>query len=387
MKLKQSPDDFRVEELTDVLPSSSGDFAFYRLDKKGWTTPDALSALRRRWKIDGNRLSYGGLKDRHAHTIQYLTVLHGPKQNLDHHDTHFEYLGQVIHPYISEDIRANRFTLTLRDIRDEELLSCQSSLEELSKVGVANYFDDQRFGSVPKSGEFVAKEMILGRFESALKIAIAAPYEHDRAPAKREKNLLNQHWGDWKTLKSELPKGHARSLVDYLVTHPDDFRGAAIRLRPDLQGLYLAAYQSHLWNRMLAKWLQMNLSQEEIVRIRLKLGSFPTPRSMSEEKLSQWKGLTLPLLSARQKIDPSDPLVPIIDQVMKEEGFPLTEMKIRGLQKPYFSKGDRAAMIQPDQLSFSTEPDEKHPRRQKILLKFELPRGCYATMIVKRITQ
>ena len=36
--------------------------------------------MRRRWRLDLSRLSYGGLKDRHAQTVQYLTVRHGPRR-------------------------------------------------------------------------------------------------------------------------------------------------------------------------------------------------------------------------------------------------------------------------------------------------------------------
>ena len=90
MKLKQQPGDFQVEELPTIEPGANGAFAFYRLEKRGWTTPDALAAVRRRWKIDLRRLSYGGLKDRHAHTLQYLTILHGPKRNLPHQAIAFE---------------------------------------------------------------------------------------------------------------------------------------------------------------------------------------------------------------------------------------------------------------------------------------------------------
>ena len=70
MKLKQLPEDFQVEELTDVVGGTEGPFAFYQLEKEGWTTPDALAAVRRRWKLDVNRVSYGGLKDRHARTVR-----------------------------------------------------------------------------------------------------------------------------------------------------------------------------------------------------------------------------------------------------------------------------------------------------------------------------
>src|ERR1700736_4400320 len=108
MILKQAPEDFQVEELTDVQPDT-GPFSLYRLEKQGWTTPDALQAVRRRWKLDLRRLSYGGLKDRHAWTVQFLTIFHGPRRRLTHHGISLEYLGQVPAPYTSQDIRANRF--------------------------------------------------------------------------------------------------------------------------------------------------------------------------------------------------------------------------------------------------------------------------------------
>ena len=71
MKLKQQPEDFQVEELTDVVGSTVGPFAFYRLPNERRIMLDALQMIRRRWKIEHRRLSYGGLKDRHAQTVQF----------------------------------------------------------------------------------------------------------------------------------------------------------------------------------------------------------------------------------------------------------------------------------------------------------------------------
>jgi tRNA pseudouridine13 synthase len=191
MKLKQRPEDFRVEEFPLArLDPAAGAFAFYRLEKRGWATPDALAAVRRRWKIDHRRLSYGGLKDRHAHTIQYLTIHHGPERDLSHTGFTVTYLGRVGEPYTSEQVRANGFALTLRSLSDAALQLAQAALPQLADVGVANYFDDQRFGSVGDGSAFVAREMVLGNFEGALRLALAAPYEHDRAEAKREKAVL-----------------------------------------------------------------------------------------------------------------------------------------------------------------------------------------------------
>src|SRR6516164_3844471 len=111
MKLKQQPDDFQDEELTDIVPDDQGLFALYRLSKQGWATPDAIQAIRRRWRLDQSRVSYGGLKDRHARTVQYISIFRGPRRRLTHHGVRLEYLGQAPAPYTSRDIRANRFRI------------------------------------------------------------------------------------------------------------------------------------------------------------------------------------------------------------------------------------------------------------------------------------
>lgn len=386
MKLKQRPDDFRVDEIPSVSPGAAGAFCFYRLEKRGWTTPDALAAVRRRWKVDNRRLSYGGLKDRHAHTIQFFTIHNGPERGLEHGTFTVTYLGRVAEPYSSEHVRANGFDVTLRHLAAGALARAEAALPEIADVGVANYFDDQRFGSVTDGRSFVAREMVLGNFEHALRLALAAPYEHDRAESKREKAILNARWGDWATCKAELPRSHARSIVDYLVHHPTDFRGACARLRPELQGLYLSAWQSHLWNRFLDRWLRDRLAPEQVISIRLKTGEVAMPRAMPPEVRSEWDALSLPLPSARLKLDPAAPWAGVVQAVMAEEGIPLDQMRIRGLQRPFFSKGDRRAKVNVSNLRWSAGPDELNRGRQKLELRFELSRGSYATMLVKRLT-
>jgi tRNA pseudouridine13 synthase len=386
MKLKQSPDDFVVEERTDVAPAAAGEFAFYRLDKVGWTTPDALAAVRRRWQIDRRRMSYGGLKDRYARTSQFLTIFRGPRRSLTHERIAATYLGQVVEPYTAIHIRANAFTLTLRALPGSERPKVEAALAEVVRAGLPNYFDDQRFGSVGEAGAFVAREMVFGRFEEALRLALAAPYAFDRAEQKREKSILTRHWGDWPACKVALPRCHARSLIDYLVTHPTDFRGAVARLRPELQGLYLSAYQSHVWNRVLARWLTTRFAHEHLVAVRQKREAVPAPRIVPDELVAAWDSLRLPLPSARLKPDPAADWQPIVDAVLAEEGLTLATMKIPGLQKPYFSKGDRAGCVRPAGLAWEFAPDDRHTSREKLTLRYELPRGSYATVLVKRIT-
>jgi tRNA pseudouridine13 synthase len=386
MKLKQQPEDFQVEEITRVVAGSGGAFAFYRLEKRGWTTPDALALLRRRWDIEPRRLSYGGLKDRHALTTQYLTIFHGPRRGLDQQGVRVTYLGQLPVPYSSQDIDRNRFRLVVRDLAEDARPQLEATLSRLAVEGVPNYFDDQRFGSVSgEGGEFIARLLVRGRFEEALRLALAAPYEYDRAAQKDEKRLLVTHWGDWAVLKEKLPRCHARSLVDYLRVHPTDFRGAVARLRPELRTLYLSAYQSHLWNRVLAAWLRQHCPPEQLRPVALRLGEVPFHDGLDADRLREATRLLLPLPSARLKLAEDDPVAPLVRAVLDEEGLTLRDLQVRGIREIFFSRGERPALCLPEGLTHHFEADELRPGRQKLVLAFDLRRGCYATLIVKRL--
>ncbi|MBX7102960.1 MAG: tRNA pseudouridine(13) synthase TruD [Gemmataceae bacterium] len=384
MKLKQTPDDFQVTELTAVSPSA-GPFALYELEKRGWTTPDALASVRSRWKIDFRRLSYGGLKDRHAFTRQHFTIFRGPQKGLVHHDVSVRYLGQINRPFTSADIEANQFQITLRKLSETAAAAATARASEVARFGVPNYFDDQRFGSTDGE-EFAARLMVLGRYEDALRLALAGDYVHDKSAVKREKATLLKHWSNWAECKSALERGHARSIVDYLVHHPTDFKGAVARLRPELQGLYLSAYQSFLWNRMLAAFVSAVVPADRTMMLKLKLARVPAASFLSETELGQLS-CELPLPSARLKLEPDSPWHPIIEAALADQGFSLSAMKLPGLREPFFSKGSRPAWVMPARFSAEPGADELHAGYSRLRLGFELPRGSYATIVVKRLTQ
>jgi tRNA pseudouridine13 synthase len=385
MKLKQSPEDFQVEEVTDVVPGTEGPFAFYRMKKSGWATPDAFQAIRRRWRLSPSQVAYGGLKDRHAVTSQHLTILHGPKRDLEHGQIHLHYLGQVAAPFTSACITGNFFHIILRAMETAAAPAVDNALREIEQFGVPNYFDDQRFGSVSIGGRFIGREMVLGNWEGALKIALAEPYAYDRGQAKEEKLILREHWGDWAKCKSLLPRSHARSIVTYLVDHPDNFRGAISRLHEELQGLYLSAYQSHIWNRANAWRLRSLCRSDQLLDIPLRLGVAPFYRSLAPEVLATLRSDLLPLPSTRLKLSADSVWRPVFDAVLAEDCLTLETMKLRGLQKPFFSRGQRSVLCLPRRLTWETASDDRHAGMSKLTIAFELPKGSYATLIVKRV--
>ena len=372
MKLKQSPDDFQVEELTTIAPSS-GRFALYRLSKRSWTTPDALTLVRERWRIAPNRISFGGLKDRHAATTQHFTILHGPQRKLTHDAVTVDYLGQVAEPFTSKDILANRFRIILHGVDDSAL----GRANEVGANGVPNYFDDQRFGSAAANGEFIARLMVLGQYEDALKLALTMPYEFDKAQQKHDKATLSRLWGQWGPCATALSQGQEQRIAHFLAQRPGDYRGAVRVLHPELQGLYLAAYQSFIWNRMLAALIRRTSAVPH--RLHLKHGNVPTGRELNTEQREQLSSMTLPLPSARLAWDAAAPWASLVENALSDQGFALQKMKLPGLRQPFFSRGERVAWVIPQSFAATTTNE------RSLTLAFDLPRGSYATIVVKHL--
>jgi tRNA pseudouridine13 synthase len=385
MKLKRIPEDFQVAELPSVEPLERGRYAFYRLTKKGIGTIEAIEAVRRRWNVAASRLHYGGLKDRHAVTIQCLTILDGPAQVIHQDNLTLEPVGRLSHPYGPAHFRGNRFSLVLRDLSSQAAERAQKAAQEVPTDGLPNYFDDQRFGSVGFSGGFIAEAWLKGDHEQALRLALVEPTPSDRPGTKQEKAILRETWANWPEAKERLPRSHARSLVTYLVDHPTDFRGAFARLKRELRSLYFSAFQSHLWNLMLGRLIEDVTRLEQRVPIDFKVATLPLHRGLDADQartLSAWR---VPLPASRTPL-PEGPARELAEKVLGPMGLQWEEIRVRHLKDVYFSKGSRSALFFPENLEQTTEPDDLYPGRKKMRLRFDLPRGAYATLVVKRLT-
>jgi len=389
VKLRRLPEDFQVDEVTTVRPDG-GPFALYRLTKKSVGTPEAISAIVERWNIQRKRLSYGGLKDRHAVTTQHVTIHNGPRKDLQLKTLEMEYLGQTQQPFTPAEIDANRFQLVLRDMNATEVATATLALSEVQHSGLPNYFDDQRFGSLGQSGDWIAREWCLGNWERALWLALADPHPNDSSSEKKQKQILGELWGQWPECQQTLDRSHRRSIVTFLsdkvkAGRPADFRGALARVSVDLRGLYLSAYQSAIWNRLLNRLIEDICSDSQRRIYELKSGPATFPVNLDEVQLAALRDLSVPLPSAR--IDrPEGQIGELLDEILAAEKMELRLLRVKYPRDSFFSKGLRRAIISTKELSGSVAADDLYEGRQKLTLKFVLPRGSYATILVKRIT-
>ena len=386
MKLKSLPEDFEVEELSQ-FPLDGGPFAVYLLTKRSLGTPEAVTSICNRWNIPRAAIGYGGLKDKHALTRQWLTIHRGPRRDFQQDNLSLSYQGQANRPFGPQDIAGNRFVIVMRNLTSAKADQIVAERDALAKFGMPNYFDDQRFGSLGESGEFIAQPWCRGDYERALWLAIAEPNSHDRPIDREEKKIIHEFWGKWDESKARLSKSSRRSVITYLVDHPTRFRDAFALIRQDLRSLWLAAYQSDLWNRCLATFIGSEVAIDQQFRVQLATAEVPFFRALGEEELNRLEDQVLPLPSARLHLE-EGPVQQLYEQVLGSQGMALRELRVKYPRDSFFSKGDRSVIVRPSEFRADLSgEDELNDGRQRVTLRLVLPRGSYATILVKRLTE
>ena len=386
MKLKSTPEDFRVDEITSVRPSN-GTHGLYRLTKAGLGTPEAIAEVLSRWNIERRRISYGGLKDRHATTLQHFSIAHGPKTGFTDRSMQVEYLGQITRPFHAKDIQANRFEIRLRKIATSQRERLDRNADWLGRFGAINYFDDQRFGSIGESGELIGMHWCKLNYERALYIALAEQNPHDRPREKEQKEILRTYWGQWEKCKAMLDRSHRRSIVTYLLDHPVDFKRALALVRLDLRSIYVAALQSWIWNRWVSTLIDRFNEQKTERHLPSKSGPLALPDLATEDRQQLWRSqwnVRLPLPSARQHHWPEGTLEDL-ESVVGELGLTVRELRLKFPRDTFFSRGEREVLLFAKDFRANWESADSKQSQSDWKLAFELPRGAYATMIIRQL--
>lgn len=451
MTLRRQPSDFLVEErlsaavADQIRASTDGRFAVYSLRKTSLTTPDAVNRLARELGVRPDTIGYAGLKDKHAETVQFVTVPISSKKPLPPEvkptsrseatpDTRWSatLAGTLDHELSSKDIDGNRFVIIVRDlaretcdemVRRARLLGVEAP-DGTTSIRIVNYFGAQRFGSARHGEGWIAKALIAGDFELALKLAIGTPARKDSGKLRDLTRLCAQHWGKWDRVAKVAPRiPEARPLeVLAKASATPDYKRAFAALPTFLQALYLEAFQSHLWNRTAHELVQtLAPSQREgtggwaeippesphatVAPKKKHRDKAPKPSRnagtsvlKSDDEFGEmlfpvastipnhWLGLNVPLLARKTEL--REPWADAASRVLQRENITLSDLRVPGMDRPFFGEAPRYLVVDATAASISPrQDDELTPKRFKCEVRFELPRGSYATVVLRALGQ
>lgn len=387
--IKLHPGDFCVEELPLCPPCGQGAYLYALMEKKGLSTMEALARIAQALHIPRQRIGFAGLKDAQGITRQWISLENLAAENLRPLricDVRLLQFDRHEAPLKRGHLAGNRFTIRLRDINlplKAALGVAEQIIDELTRRGVPNYFGSQRFGHHHDShqlGEAVAR----GQIEAFVDLFLGGHSGQDTPRIAAARRLYQT--GDFKKAHDTWPYAYAdqRRALKALI-QKDSPKQAYHAVDKRLKGLFVSAYQSHLFNQVLTRRM-------------------PHPDRLLAGDLAydHANGSFLPITDAAREqlrceafaISPTGPLLGnqtprLTGPAGEQENLILdaTGLSDRDFQQmsDYGAHGTRRPLrFQPHHAQVTSSEDRLGPCLQ---FRFDINTGCYATSFLREITK
>jgi tRNA pseudouridine13 synthase len=397
-RLRSKPEDFIVEEITregllagqnlSDLSRGEGRYSLAVLTK---TSKDTIPTSRQIGKVLGASVSFAGIKDRRATTSQLISIdrpLDKGELKLNIPRISVRVVGKSKWALEPGELRGNRFTITMRELK-------MGIPEDLKIEWLPGYYGHQRFGTTRPNTHRIGRYLVKKDLEGALRELVAEPYPNEPKDIAKARADLKASWDIGNALK-RFPRSLAyeRAVLERLKESPGDSLGALKALPWSMIRLYVNAYQSYLFNHALSmRWERYGLDSLEDGDYASPLdrwGSPARPIKTSQSNastlgriVSSGRGvLMVRVIGARTELEGIDR--DIYFELLEKEGVNLHDFEnIAG--SPFFGTLRFSRFRAIDFSLSGALADDLSPGMQKQTLVTTLPKGCYATVLMREI--
>jgi tRNA pseudouridine13 synthase len=264
-RLRFIAEDFQVEEVYPNLHYEGGRYLVLEVEKKDWDTHHLIRELARQLRISQRRFSWAGTKDKRAVTKQRISIMNLQESDLNRitlPDIKIRILGQTNRNVGLGDLLGNRFSIKIREMNcpDPEQRMERITEEIQESRGVPNYFGVQRFGDTRPITHKVGQALVHGKVEDAIFIYLAMPFPGEPDATRMVRQDLWDSRDILQAVKS-YPSylRYEMAILNYLLENPGDFAGSFNVLSPNLRHMFVHAYQSYIFNRILSRRMSKGL--------------------------------------------------------------------------------------------------------------------------------
>ncbi|MBU3941571.1 MAG: tRNA pseudouridine(13) synthase TruD, partial [Nanoarchaeota archaeon] len=323
----------------DIKLKENGNYSYFILKKRNYTTERAVSAIAHYLKTDRKNIGYAGPKDKNAVTEQLISIKGQiKKQDIQLKDIELIYKGKGDERISLGDLNGNEFIITVRNLNKEKIKINSKTLS------IPNYFDEQRFS---KNNVEIGKSILKKDFKGAV-------------------SLILSH---------ENPGDIEKEVLDHISKLPNDFIGAIKKIPKKIRMIYVHAFQSLMFNKTISEL--MMLETEDYREVDYSQGIFVFPN----------KGINntkIPIIGFGTELK-DNKLRDISLKILEEEGIKLRDFIVRGMPELASEGDERNMFVKAEKLSIKTEDDELNKSKKKCIISFTLPKGSYATIVIKKI--
>lgn len=394
-RLRMRSEDFVVEEIYEDQSYRGGRYLIVEVEKVDWEAHHLVRELSRQLRISQRRFSWAGTKDKKAVTRQRMSIA-----NLDEEEisritlpgVEVGVLGRSNRPVALGDLRGNRFSVRIGEI-DLEEVEVASRLNDVTKEiralgGLPNYFGVQRFGEVRPVTHLVGEALVRGDPERAALTYLALPFPGEPETTRMARSRLLEGRDFTRALQEyPLRLRYERAMISRL-SEDGDWAHSFDVLATNLKRLFVHAYQSLLFNRILSERMRLGLPLDRAVEgdvVCFSKGGLPNPdklQAVDETNLAAVNRLadrgrafvTLPLFGHRSEFAEGVP-GETERSALGEEGVALSDFRVETNPDLGSPGNRRPALLRVDP---AVELEEG-----SALLKFDLPAGSYATVVLR----
>jgi len=383
--IKADYSDFVVEEIPLYPADEVGTHTYFLLEKTGLSTTQAVHDLARALNVRRHDIGFAGQKDSKAITRQWMSVEHVAPERVSAIDLpRLRILKTTRHGNKLRlgHLRGNAFTIRVRQTRPERLAELQDALRLLSRGGVPNYFGSQRFGYRGDTWR-TGRAILCGRPEEAIDMLLGRPGPKDHGPIRRARQLYER--GDYVKAARQWPgMFHAeRRALKSLGSSGGQRKRALAAIDKSTRTFYLSAYQSHLFNQVVARRIESGLGTlwtGDLAWLHATGAVFRVEDAAHEQpRADAFEISPSGPLFGRRMTEPSAAVAEVEAGVIAAERLPPGVFE---RVYPRVSGGRRPLRFPLDQARISLGADQRGPYLE---LWFVLPRGCYATALLREL--
>ena len=407
--LKERSEDFLVNEISAYpMPDPEGPFTVLRVASRDWEQHELAERIAQELRLAPHALDWAGTKDRRAVTERLFSYRGAPPTALSLPDVELREAYRARSGLVLGHHYGNVFDVRIPlEGLDPPTGVARSSatLGELRRVGgFANLFGLQRFGEVRPVTHLVGRALVRsGPAEAVEEYLTALPEAGDTVG--REARLAYRADHDAVQALRAFPPHFRfeRQLLDHLARgHPPE---RALRaLSRELRLLFVHAYQAWLFNRWLTLRVDAGLSLAEpvagdhLLRV-ARDGTVPGvgPVPVSDDNLSECREMV-----RRERARVAGPLFgyespemngrpgELFRGLLEEEGVERQAFRLPHSPEVASKGSFRPILVPLPPVTVRTSdegPSLEGDRPAGLWFRFALPKGTYATVLMREFTK
>jgi tRNA pseudouridine13 synthase len=385
-RAKSQPGDFVVEEQVEIAglvqTETPGYFPLYRVEKRQIDTLHMAEELAETLR---SKVSYGGLKDKKAATVQYATptsIRASSPKVVERERFTARLVGYVPRPLSPGAVAGNRFEITLRECCGDIGKRIEDAYRLAGERKLPNFYGLQRFGSTGAGTHRIGKAMVTGRFEEAVRVMISEPPKTEGETTGAAAEAVER--GNYAAALGLLPPGKdVEALVlRELSRHPADWVKALRAVPLKLRRLYVQAYQSAIFNETLSEAIAAGEDISKLAQgdnwAEVSEDGLGTSRVMGVRDPPPARAVPMVQIVGYAFRDYGSRFDSCLSRVLESEGVRPSQFYLRDMQEVSSEGGFRRPHL-------AVKSASSEVRAETASLTFTLGRGQYATVLLREI--